>query len=399
MIYLDHHAATPLAPAVRAAMLRAQEQGWANPASVHGAGRASRALVEEARRALAATVGAEPSQVVFTAGGTEACNLAVLGLLGARAGARARNDGEVRGGAAECSRARPGPLHVVTSELEHPAIAAAIASLEQGGAAVERLPIAGAAAGPPAPEMLARALRPETALAALQWVNHETGAVAPVEGYARVCRAQGVPLVVDASQALGKVPCDVAALGAAAVVFAASKIGGPAGAAALCVERGRELAPRLFGGAQERGRRAGTPDVAALAGFGAAALQVGSRLAAMPRIAALRDRLERACVELGAIVNGPWSAPERVATVTNVSVRGWRGEVLVAALDLEGLCASSGAACSSGLGAPSPVLLALYPGEPWRAESALRLSLGPETSDAEVDHAIAILRRVLGRAG
>jgi cysteine desulfurase len=233
-------------------------------------------------------------------------------------------------------------------------------------------------------------------LVVLQWVNHETGAIAPVFAYAEVCRAQGVPLVVDASQALGKLPCDLSELRAAAAVVTASKIGGPTGAAALWLSRGRELVATSYGGAQERGRRAGTPDVAAHVGFAAAAEQLEERLAAQPRIAKLRNRLEATCVAAGAVVNG--GDGPRVATVTNVSVPGWRGEVLVAALDLEGLCASSGAACSSGLGAPSPVLQALYPDQPWRAESALRLSLGPETSDEEVERAIVILRRVLARS-
>jgi cysteine desulfurase len=151
----------------------------------------------------------------------------------------------------------------------------------------------------------------------------------------------------------------------------------------------------IHGGAQERGRRPGTPDVAAHAGLGAACRSLASRRADMSRLAGLRDRLEHACRELGAVVNAPG---ERVATVTNVSFRAWRADMLVPALDLEGLCASSGAACSSGVGEPSPVLRAMYPDEPWRAESALRLSLGPEVTEAEVEGAIAILRRVIPRA-
>jgi cysteine desulfurase len=375
MIYLDHHAATPLSPAVRAAIASAHELSWANPSSVHAAGRAARASLERARRILAQAVHAQPADLVFTAGGTEACNLAVLGLLGERA----------RG------------AHVLTSSLEHPAILGAVDLLAQRGARVERLPPLGGA--PPSPDALAGALRDDTALVALQWVNHETGAIAPVHDYAALCRARDVPLVVDGSQALGKQRCDLTQLDAAAVVFASTKIGGPAGAAALWTARGRTLSPLAVGGAQERGRRAGTPDVAAVAGFAAALEALPTRLAHMPRLAQLRDRLERACVALGGTVNASphGAADARVATVTNVSVSGWRGEVLVAALDVEGLCASAGAACSSGLGAPSPVLLALYPEAPWRAESALRLSLGPETSEAEVERAIEILRRVLGR--
>lgn len=372
MIYLDHHAATPLSPAVRAAIASAHETAWANPASVHAAGRAARAQLERARRVLAGAIGAQPADLVFTGGGTEACNLAVLGLT---------------------ATAAPG-AHVLTSALEHPAVLGAVGALAERGAVVESLPLTDAR--PVSPEALAGALRDDTVLVALQWVNHETGAVAPVQAYAQICAARGVPLVVDASQALGKLPCDVASLGASAVIFASTKVGGPAGAAALWVARHRTLAAVTFGGAQERGRRAGTPDVAAVAGFAAAVEALPARLSSMTRLGALRDQLEQTCLQLGASANVA-DPCERVATVSNVSVPGWRGEVLVAALDVEGLCVSAGAACSSGLGAPSPVLRALYPDQPWRAESALRLSLGPDSSEAEVAQASAILRRVLGR--
>ena len=367
MIYLDHHAAAPLAPAARAAMQRVHELAWANPSSIHAAGRAARAELERARRTIAGVLEVEPADLVFTSGGTEACNLGVLGLV-------------------------PRARHVLSSALEHPAVLGALDALAARGTAVELLPLADGA--PPSPDVLARALRDDTDLVALQWVNHETGTVAPIEAYAATCRARSVPLLVDASQAVGKLPCSLTRLGAAAVVVTASKLGGPAGAAALYVERGRTLAATSFGGAQERGRRAGTPDVAALAGFAAAAELIPQRLAAQSRIAAQRDALEATCRAAGAVVNG---AGARVATVSNLSVPGWRGEILVAALDVEGLCASSGAACSSGLGAPSPVLRALYPDQPWRAECALRLSLGPELDDAELERARTILQRVLTR--
>ena len=372
MIYLDHHAATPLSERVRAAIASAHAEAWANPSSIHAAGRAARALLERVRRALAGAIGAQPADVVFTAGGTEACNLGVLGLLGAR-------DAE--------------SVHLVSSACEHPAVLAALRDLEARGA---RLTLLASDPGRlPSADALAGVLRDDTALVALQWVNHEVGAIAPVAAYAEACRARGVPLLVDASQALGRIPFDVAALGASAVVVTGSKVGGPAGTAALWLDRAHVLRPRALGGGQERGRRAGTPDVAALAGFGAALLELPTRFEAQAAVAARRDRLEAACLEAGAALNG--AEGPRVASVTNVSMRGWRGEVLVAALDLEGLCASAGAACSSGLGAPSPVLQAMYPDAPWRAESALRLSLGPETSDADVEAAIAILRRVLAR--
>ncbi len=352
MIYLDHHAATPLSARVQRAIADAHRDAWANPSSVHGAGRAARAIIEQTRRALAAHLNVQPADLVLTAGGTEACNLGVAGLS--------------RGG------------RVVTAATEHPAV------LE---AASQKIVIL--------PDALEELLRPDDALVALQWVNHETGGIAPVEQYARICQAKGVPLFVDACQALGKLPVDLASLGASAVAFGASKIGGPASAGALWVERGRPLQPVILGGPQERGRRAGSLDAAALAGFGAALEALPARLADQARLAGLRDRLEHACLSLGAVANHPHT---RVATVTNVSFPGWRSEILIAALDVEGLCASAGAACSSGVSASSPVLAALYPDQPWRASSALRLSLGPETSEADVHQAIGVLTKVIRRA-
>ena len=379
MIYLDHHASTPLAAAAARAMDDARAAAWANPSSVHAAGRRARALLEDARRAIAEAVCADAADLVLTSGGTESVNLAVLGL-----GARAQ--------------------HVISTDIEHPALGEAVARLEQAGARVTRLRVQGGVA--PSVDALAAALTanssapaPQSTIVALQWVNHETGSLLPIADYAALCRARGVPLVVDASQALGKVRVDLRALGADAVAFAASKIGGPHGAGALYVARAVSLAPLLAGGGQERGRRPGTPDVRAAVGFGAAAAVLADRLAAMPRLAALRDRLEAALVARGAVVNGHDAGSERVATATHVAFDGLRGEVLVAALDVEGVCVSSGAACSSGLAAPSPSVLAMYPHAPWRAAGALRFSLGPENDERDVDAALVALDRVLARLG
>ena len=371
MIYLDHHAATPLEPEAVRAMDLARELAWANPSSVHAAGRAARALLETARRSVAEAIRCDPADVVLTSGGTEAINTAVLGLV-------------------------RDPAHVVTTQLEHPAVAEAVARLEARGTRVTRLVPAGGAA--PSVDALSAALSTDSALVALQWVNHETGLVLPVAEYAALCRARGVRFVVDASQALGKLPVDLTALGADAVAFAASKVGGPHGAGAVFLARAHAVVPMLAGGGQERGRRPGTPDVRAAVGFGAAATQVARRLAAMPAVARLRDRLEAGLVARGAVVNVARDAA-RVATVTHVAFEGLRGDVLVAALDVEGVCVSSGAACSSGLAAPSPSILAMFPEQSWRAAGALRFSLGPETTTDEIDGALIALDRVLARLG
>ena len=366
--YLDHHAATPLSPAARAAMDAAREDGWANPSSTHGAGRRARAHVEAARRAIAGALGATPADVVLTGGGTEACNLMVLG--------------------------GPAPARVVTTSIEHPAVARACDAWERAGVEVARLAVMAGAA--PSDAELRAALIPE-ALLAVQWVNHETGTVLPVARWAALAREAGARVAIDATQAFGRLPIDVGALEADFVALAAYKAGGPAGAGALWVRRGTSLAPRELGGAQERGRRAGTPDVVALAGFGGAAAAIDARLARMAEVGAWRDRLEAALLALGGVVNG--AEGPRVASVTNASFPAWRAPELVAALDLEGLAASAGAACSAGIDAPSEVLLAMYPEAPWRAAASLRLSLGPEGLDAgAIAEAEAILRRVVPRA-
>ncbi len=374
MIYLDHHAATPLSPEVRSAMARAHEQAWANPESVHSAGRAARALRENARTRVAETVHCKAADIVLAGSGTEALNLAVLGI------ARAR-------------RAATGALQIVTSAVEHPAVGACVAQLEREG--FERVELVPRGGQRFSPEELAEALRAPTACVAVQWVNHETGHIWPIAEYAVRCAAANAPLVVDACQALGKLAIDLSTLpGVSALVVSAAKIGGPAGVSALFHARSEPLWPLLHGGAQERGFRPGTPDVAALAGFAAALDDLPARLAAQPRLAALRDELEAAASALGGSAN---AAQTRVATVSNVSFQGRRGDVLVAALDVEGLCVSAGAACSSGLAAPSPVLRAMYADSPWRAESAVRFSLGPETRAQDVTAAVEVLRRVLGR--
>lgn len=348
-------------------MRQALEEAWANPSSVHAAGRRARALLEGARERIAAAIGAEPADVVLTSGGTEACNLGVRGLFA--------------GGA------------LVTTEIEHPAVARAVERMaRERGAQVTRLAVLRGV--PPDPADVAVAAS-AGGLAAVQWINHETGTRFPVERYAEACQRVGARVFVDATQALGKVPIDVRALGADALAIASHKAGGPAGAGALWVRRGVDVDAVLSGGAQERGRRPGSPDLLACVGFGAACTVIGQRLETQPRLAALRDRWEVAVRTLGGVINA--SDAPRVATVVSASFRDRRGDDLVAAMDLEGVCVSSGAACSSGLSEPSAVLRAMYPDEPWRATGALRSSFGPETTETDVEFAAAALGRVLAR--
>ena len=367
MIYLDHHAAVPAPDAVRRAMEKAAGVAWANPSSAHAAGRASRQLLEAAREDIAQSMGAVAADVVMTGGGTEACNLGIRGI------------------AAGCVR-------VVTSQVEHPAVAESVRRLRREGREVIELGLVNGQ--PPSADELAGYLGPNT-LVAIQWVNHETGTVFPVQEYARACRQREARLFVDATQALGKVPMDVGALGADTIAVAAQKIGGPAGAGACWVRRGLVVEPVLDGGSQERGRRPGTPDTLSMVGFGAACRLTGHRLHLQPQVLELRDRIEARLTELGGVLNG--GAP-RTGTVSNLSFRGWRAPLLVAALDLEGVCVSAGAACSSGLQEPSAVIRTMYPDEQWRAGSAVRISLGIETTDRDIESASRVFRRVLTRS-
>jgi cysteine desulfurase len=359
VIYLDHHAATPTSPTARRAM---DEAPFGNPESAHAFGRRARAAVERARRQVATSVGAEPSEVIFTSGGTEACNLAVLGV--------------------------GTPRRIVSSALEHPAVREA---WHVRGVPVVELPLAPGRA--PTVAALEREVR-EGDLVVLQQASHETGVLADIAAFARITQERGAWLVVDAVAAYGRIALQPTVRAADAVMLASHKVGGPAGAGALIVGRGVALAPQVVGGGQERGRRGGTSDVRALVGFGAAAETIPGRIAAMTEVARLRDRLEDALVGLGARVNGEGL---RTASVTHVSLPGWRGAELVAALDLEGLAASAGAACSSGLTAASPAMQAWFPDDPERGAGTLRLSLGPETTEDDVDRAIEILRRVVAR--
>lgn len=372
MSYFDHHASAPLLPEVRALLLDPPE---GNPSSVHSAGRRARARVEGARRELAASLGVPAGRVVFTSGGTEALHLAVTGLTAARA-----------------------PRTILCDPGAHPALRAAcsLGALRSGGA-LEPLPVGldGALVDASFDAVAAAAAEGPTLLG-LSLVQHETGAL---HGAAELRRflGLGAVLVVDAVQGLGKLPLDLGALGAHAVAVSGHKIGALPGVGACILREGAAFAAPSGGGAQERGLRAGTENVLGIVSFGVAAGLLPRRLAEASRVASLRDAVERALGSVPGVVLNGVSRP-RVPTVTHVSVSGVAGEELVAAFDLEGFCVASGAACSSGRPEPSASMLALYPEEPWRARGAMRVSLGPEVTQAEVDRFVALAPSVLRRA-
>jgi cysteine desulfurase len=373
-IYLDWNATTPLHPDVLAAMGEAARTAWANPASQHRAGRAAKAFVEEAREAVGALVALSPRDVLFTSGGTEANNLALFRPF-------------------EDSRGT-----LVTSRLEHPSITAPAEVLAARGITVHWLPVP--RAGQLDPEDIARVLAADTPgprLVAVQAVNHETGVCQPVREIAEIAHGAGAELHVDAVQAVGKLPPDAWA-GADTLAVAAHKIRGPKGIGALAGRAGIRWRPLLRGGAQERGMRPGTLDPVAAAGLGAAARRAVGGPERYQRLASLRSRLEDALDDIGRRLG---SAPQRnggdprAPHVSNLSWPGWPGDELAASLDLEGVCVSAGSACAAGTAEPSRVIAAMLGEE--RAKSALRVSLGDETCDDDINYAIAVFERVLAR--
>lgn len=367
MIYLDHNATTPLRRDVLEAMLPYLRARAGNASSAHAAGRAARAAVEGARRVLAGALGAQPSEIVFTAGGTESNNLAVFGAVPNPAGA-----------------------HLVVSPIEHASVLGPVRALERHGARVTWLPVDGD--GRVRPDAVAAALRDDTVLVSVGWANNEIGTVQPIAALGALCRRRGVVLHVDAVQALGKLAVDVG--GVDLCSLSAHKLGGPSGVGALFVRRGVALQPLCFGGEQERGRRPGTENVAGVVGFAAA-------VAAPPALGAdtarLRERLWAGLASVGAARRHSPAAGSLPNTL-NVGFAGVRGEALVAALDLEGVAVSVGSACAAGSGEPSHVLLALGCSVA-EARGGVRFSLGAATTAEEIDAAAAAVQRVVRRMG
>ena len=366
--YFDHNATTPVAPEVLETLAACLGQVYGNASSIHHFGQAAKKRLEAARRQVAALFHADAAEVVFTGGGTEADNLAVLGVV----------------------RAAAGPArHVITSAIEHPAVLEACAQLEREGVAVTRVRVG--AGGVVNPDDVRAALRPETVLISVMHANNELGTVQPVAEIARIAREAAVPLHVDGVQAFGKIPVDLDALGADLYSISGHKLYAPKGVGALYVRKGTRLEPVVFGGHQERDRRPGTENVPGAVALGAAAELAGRELAVnTERLAALRDRFENAALGRisGAGINGArWS---RTPNTSNLYFDGVDGEALVIALDLRGFAVSTGAACSSGALTPSHVLTAIGL-DADRARSSMRFSLGRGNTAAEVDALVEAL--------
>jgi len=360
MIYLDYNATTPLCDAAREAMLPYLDRHFGNPSSVHAAGREARAAIDNARDKLAGLLHIKPHEIIFTSGGTESCNLAVLGL------ARRRSS---RGG------------HIISNKAEHHAVLNALEYLEKHeGFEVTWLNVS--RDGIIDLDQLAAAVRPDTTLVSIMTANNETGVIQPMREISRICRGRGVFLHSDMVQSFGKIETDLSLVDAAS--FAAHKFYGPKGAGFLFLRSGLSIRPIMFGGAHENERRPGTENVAAIAGMAAAAeWTLRERESEHEREGRLRDelwtRISKSVPE--AKQNGA-DAP-RLANTLNVSLLGLDSETLLIALDLEGVCASSGSACMVGSVVASHVLLAMgLPIE--RARSAVRFSLGKWTTPDQI---------------
>lgn len=376
--YFDNNANAPVLPEVLQAMLPALSGALGNASSIHQRGQAAKAALERARAQVATLIHAQPSEIVFTSGGTESNNLAIRGAVAEWMATRAR-DG-----------VQP---HLVTTRIEHHAVLHVFEDLERQGHAVTY--VAPDRNGRIEAAAVAAALRPNTALVSVMMANNETGVLQPVAEIAGITKAAGVALHVDAIQAAGKVPVDAHAAGCEFLSVSAHKFHGPAGIGALYVRRGARLRPILLGGHHERDRRAGTENLPGIVGMGAAA-ELATDASACARMATLRDRLETGILALveGSGVVGAEAA--RVPNTTNIYFDGIEGEALLIALDLHGFCVSTGAACSSGAIEPSHVLLAMGFSKA-RARSCIRFSLGRQNSEAEVDALLEALPALVER--
>lgn len=380
-IYLDHNATTPVHPAVLEAMLPYLAAEFGNPSSAHRFGQRASQAIEGARESVAALVGARASEIVFTSGGTEADNTAIFGVVGHAL----RKQGKSAGA----------PLHLITTAIEHDAILNACRALEGRGVSVTYVPAG--RDGIVSLEAIRAAIRPETVLISVMHANNEIGTLQPVEEIGAVASQADIFFHTDAVQSAGKVPIDVNRLGLDLLSLSAHKFGGPKGAGALFIKRGVEIDSLLYGGQNERGRRAGTENVAAIAGLGKACELVRADLAeASARISQLRDRLENGLLARvpGARVNG--DSARRVPNTSNLMFPGAESESLIIALDLAGLACSAGAACSSGAVEPSHVLTAVGL-SPEEARTSIRLSLGRTTTREEIDSALELISAAVAR--
>ena len=374
-VYFDYNATTPLSPDATEVVVRTTREVFGNASSVHLFGQQAKATLDEARSAVAALINGDPSEVVFTSGGTESDNFAIRGVAEAL---------------------EPlGRRHLIASAIEHEAVLNTLRALARRGWTVTLLPVDGS--GIAAGGALREAITDQTAIVSVMHANNEIGTIQPIAELAAVAHEHGALFHTDAVQSAGKISIDVRALGVDLLSLSAHKFNGPKGAGALWIKRGTRMLPILTGGKHERNRRAGTENVPAIAGFGIAALLARGKLTAEGvRLTALRDRLEAGILRSvpGTAVNG--ALRPRVPNTTNISFDRVEAESLLIALDLEGIAVSTGSACSSGTLEPSHVLRAM--GLPaHRTQNSLRFSLGLYSTDEEVDFVVGVLPRLVDK--
>jgi len=374
VIYLDHASTTPTDPEVVAAMLPWFTEEFGNPSTVYSLGLVAAQAVQQARESIAGTIGAEPDEIYFTGGGTESDNWAILGTAEAQ-----QNKGR----------------HLVTSTIEHHAVLESVEYLEKRGYEITRVPVDGG--GLVDPEDVRRALRPDTILVSIMHANNEIGAIEPIGEIGKLTREAGVLFHVDAVQTAGKLPLDVNDLGVDMLSMSAHKFYGPKGVGLMYARKRTRLTPLLHGGGQERGRRAGTHNVPGIVGMAKALELAAARMADdAAREASLRDRLWsglRANIE-SIYLNG--DPVRRLPNNLNVRLDGIEGESMILMLDMEGICVSSGSACTTGSLEPSHVLLALgIPAE--HAHGSLRVTLGRSTTAGDIDHFLAVFPPIVAR--
>jgi len=371
-VYLDHNASTPVHPEVLAAMLPYFSEQYGNPSSIHGFGREARDAVEAAREEIARFLGVATEEVVFTSGGTESDNLAIKGVAHAH-----------------------GKGHIITSQVEHHAVLRTCQALERAGFAVTYLPVDGH--GMVDTDELRRAVRPDTILVTIMYANSEVGTIMPVAEIGRIAREHRIPFHTDAVQAFGKIPFSVRDLGVSLLSCSSHKIYGPKGLGGLYIRKGTRMVSIQHGGDHERRRRAGTENVPAIVGFAkAVALRARDMEEEAVRVRGLRDRLwEEVRAKLAEVrLNGHPTL--RLPGTLNLSFRGVEAESLILALDLKGIGASAGSACTSGSLEPSYVLTAMGVPTEW-ALGALRCSLGRSTSAEDIEWVLEVLPAAVER--
>ena len=372
LVYLDNNATTKPAPEVVEAMLPYLTEWYGNASSVHRFGQRSRQALDEARSQVAALIGSDDSELVFTAGGTESINTALRGLLISRAPRK----------------------QIITSPVEHSAVKELCKHLGRDGAEILEIPVD--RGGMPDLERLDSVLSDETALVSMMWANNETGVILPVEEIAAMCQRRRVPFHCDATQAVGKLPIDVHGIPIDAMSFASHKFHGPKGVGGLYVRKGVRVRPLMIGGPQERSRRGGTENVPGIVGMGKAAELAQGALPKMSAVGKLRDQFEQAVLSSIDDSHVIGRTDRRLVNTSNVGFARLEAEAILLLLSEKGVCASAGSACSSGSLEPSPVLQAMAI-DPQIAHGAIRFSLSRYSTPADIERALEVLPPAIKR--